>query len=498
MPLKRRMHPIFILSFLISTVLFLYPSGIGRNIRATVNRLQYDGSKQDIATELLVSQRLVAEDATIGTTSPVPSQSDISETKSSESSPTDINFNSAEKPETTIPHENKDEEVPNQEEPMQEGSKQEEEKEKSSTTATLSETEVSTYLKAIMHHEDQSLERLSCRPTIGARYNSLRRNDGKIHYFFALDLFNVLPLLPTLIGSIIQTMRFLGPSSCALSIVEGRSKDGTPDVLLALQAELESIGVSYYYSTSDLDPKHGDKDRMEALAILRNQALAPLIHSPTLYSHDANIVFLNDVGVCPHDILELLYQHTIQQAYMTCGMDWLGEGESFYDIFVARSLVGETFFQIAQDGEWTYSKNLFLADRTARRKYEGHNPFQVYACWNGGAVMTAAPIMEKRIAFRRNNDAEGECYMGEPTLYCKDLWRLNLGRIQVVPTVNFGYADHRLDASKLIKDQYGWVESHIDTEDEKPQVEMIEWQDHPPSLVKCMMSFNDPYWVPST
>ncbi|KAI9778048.1 MAG: hypothetical protein M1835_005082 [Candelina submexicana] len=362
--------------------------------------------------------------------------------------------------------------------------------------------EVVKYVDAIMNPEKSSLERLPCRASIGARYNPLRTRSvgrhSKIRYFFALDLYQVLHQLPTLMGSIIQTIRFLGPSSCALSIVEGRSQDGTAAVLKALKAEIEALGATYHYVANDLNPMAEGGDRMGALAILRNEALAPLIKSPKSYSTDANIIFLNDVGICPHDILELLYQHSLQHAHMTCGMDWMNTGEIFYDIYIARSLVGETFFQIAQDGLWKFASNLFWADRTARRKYDGHHPFQVYACWNGGAVISAAPVIEQRIAFRKS--AEGECFMGEPTLFCKDLWRLKMGRIQVVPTVNVGYSDNaeKLNNTQIIKDQHGWVEDHVDVENEAPQVEMIEWQKDPPSLVKCMVVFHEPYWVPST
>ncbi|KAI9717189.1 MAG: hypothetical protein M1812_004937 [Candelaria pacifica] len=367
-----------------------------------------------------------------------------------------------------------------------------------STEVSLTGIEVIIYIEAIMTPEKSYLERLPCRASIGSRYNSLRtplegKHDGKIRYFFALDLYEVIHLLPTLVGSIVQTMRFLGPDSCALSIVEGRSKDGTPAVLEALRAEIEALGATYHYMKSDLNPLDGD--RMGKLAALRNKALVPLTEDPKAYSNDANIIFLNDVGICPHDILELLYQHSTQHAHMTCGMDWVGTGDSFYDIYIARSLVGETFFQIAQDGLWTFAKNLFWADRAARRKFEGHHPFQVYACWNGGAIISAAPVIRQRIAFR--SSIEGECFMGEPTLFCKDLWRLKMGRIQVVPTVNVGYAQ-QLNATQIIKDQHGWVEDHVDVENEEPQVEMIEWQEDPPSLVKCMVFFHEPYWVPST
>lgn len=313
-----------------------------------------------------------------------------------------------------------------------------------------------------------------------------------IKYIFTVDLHQAISVLPTLLGSIVQTIRFLGPKQCAVSFVEGRSTDGTYQILAALQDELERLGATFYLTTSAMNPQDGTQDRFEGLALLRNLALAPLIMDKANFSSDAQIIFLNDVYLCPHDILELLFQQTRQHATMTCGMDWSHRGAIFYDIYVARSLVGETFWQIAQDGRWHFAANLFWADRATRAKYESHQPFQVYACWNGGAVIAAGPILERRIRFRRNG--EGECYMGEPTLFAKDLWRLGLGRIQVVPDVNVEYDSGTEEA----RDLHGRVEDRLDMTSGELQTEVVEWQDEPPSLVKCMEQFHEPYWVPST
>ena len=358
-------------------------------------------------------------------------------------------------------------------------------------TNTLSAQEVMTYTKEIMGVGNGTMWRLQCPNSIAARYDLMTENDGRIQYLFAVDLYQAISVLPTLLGSIVQTIRFLGPRRCAVSFVEGRSTDGTYQILAALKVELEQLGVVFYMSISDVGPQDGKQDRFEGLAWLRNLALAPLVMDKAKFSLDAQIVFLNDVYLCAHDVLELLYQQKMQHATMTCGMDWSHGGAIFYDIYVARSIVGETFWQIAQDGGWHFSGNLFWADRQTRAKYLDHQPFQVYACWNGGAVISAKPIMERRIRFRRN--MEGECYMGEPTLFAKDLWRLGLGRIQVVPIVNVGY-DNRTEQAK---DLHGRVEDHLNMTSGDLQTELVQWQDSPPSLVKCMAQFHEPYWVPS-
>ena len=362
-------------------------------------------------------------------------------------------------------------------------------------TDALSAREVTSFVKEIMSGGSSTSWRLQCATSIAAHYDSLQAtadDDGGIQYLFALDLYQAISVLPTLLGAVIEAIRFLGPRRCAVSLVEGRSTDGTYQILAALKIELEHLGAVFYLSTSDVSPQDGKQDRFAGLAFLRNLALAPLVMESDKYSPDAQVIFLNDVYLCPHDIMELLYQQRMQQAIMTCGMDWSHAGAIFYDIYVARSIVGETFWQIAQDGAWHFSANLFWADRPTRAKFQAHQPFQVYACWNGGAVIAAKPIMQRRIRFRRN--VEGECYMGEPTLFAKDLWRLGIGRIQVVPTVNVGYDN----GTERARDVHGRVEDYLNMTSGALQTKRVEWQENPPSLVKCMPEFHEPYWVPST
>ena len=360
----------------------------------------------------------------------------------------------------------------------------------------LSAYEVTSYIREIMGEGNGSMWRIQCPNSIAPRYDSLQtitENDKHIKYIFTVDLYQSLPVLPTLLGSIVQTIRFLGPKQCAVSFVEGRSTDGTYQILAALQHELERLGAVFYMTTSDVSPHDGKQDRFEGLAFLRNLALAPLIMDKARFSpDDAQVIFLNDIYLCPHDILELLYQQKEQHATMTCGMDWSHSGAIFYDIYVARSIVGETFWQIAQDGLWHFSANLFWAARAPRGKYHDRQPFQDYACWNGGAVISAQPILDRRIKFRRN--VEGECYMGEPTLFAKDLWRLGLGRIQVVPSVNVGYENGTEEA----RDLRGRVEDRLNMTSAELQTELVEWQDSERGVVKCMEQFHEPYWVPST
>ena len=362
-------------------------------------------------------------------------------------------------------------------------------------------------VRSIMDLSDTTVPRMSCHSPIGARYNHLKPEakpasasptdaNSTIRYFLALDLFEVAALLPRLMGSVVEVMRHLGPENCALSIVEGRSQDITYKVLDALREPLAGLGVPYTLTTSSLDPKHGEVNRIEALAELRNLALRPLLTHPELYdAKDTTVIFLNDIAVCPHDILELVHQQFAQGADMSCAMDWIPNGP-FYDVWVSRGINGDTFFEIPQNAGWEFAGNLFWSDSYSKTRYEKKAPVQVYACWNGIAVFTATPLLSGGVSFRQS--VEKECYMGEPTLLCKDFWRQGRGKIMIVPTINVGYND--ADGA-VIKEKQGSVEDSVDVKTDvglkrdEGEAGGIKWQIKPPGAVKCLPEFQSPSWV---
>jgi alpha-1,3-mannosyltransferase len=154
---------------------------------------------------------------------------------------------------------------------------------------------------------------------------------------------------------------------------------------------------------------------------------------------------------------------------MTCAMDWtyVGVNPTFYDVWVVRTLTGETFFHISPDGSWDWAWKLFWNDESSKRHFDSKWPFQVFACWNGAVAFTAAPVLgiprrinsnpdsnedTKAVSFR--SSLQGECYGGEPTLFCKDLWRADYGRIAVLPSVNLEYSN---EAERRIKAEKGYV-----------------------------------------
>jgi alpha-1,3-mannosyltransferase len=152
-------------------------------------------------------------------------------------------------------------------------------------------------------------------------------------------------------------MRFLDPEKCALPIIDGRSDDGTIEILQLLGKDLERIGITYHLNSSAIDQGVG-----EAFARLRSLAQEPLIKLPERYSTNATmnlaleplmyperystnaiVIFLNDVSVCMEDILELIHQRVYQHADMTCPTDWIfGKGlerePTFYNVWVTRGM----------------------------------------------------------------------------------------------------------------------------------------------------------------
>lgn len=348
---------------------------------------------------------------------------------------------------------------------------------------------------AILDKSDSTFPRLQCPPPNLERYADLKKPYGlsgatrRPRFFFALDLYQCVHLLPRLLGSIIEAITFLGPENCVLSIVEGRSDDGTFEVLETLRADLRDSGVEYIFATSDIDPLVEGGDRIGSLAALRNLALQDLYTNPAHFDPETTIIFSNDVALCLEDILELLYQRQWQGADQTCAMDWWSPGDPvFYDVWVSRGMTGEPFFHIPNEtGSWDFARDLFWNDDKTRTRFAATMPFQVFSCWGGVTAFTAKPFLEKSIEFRASK--ENECFQGEPKLLAKDFWAHGYDKIAVVPSVNVGYSDELSTSFKAAK---GYVSSHVVNASHDTK---IEWEKQPPQKVRCMPDFKRQYLV---
>ncbi|KAF4334414.1 alpha-1 3-mannosyltransferase CMT1 [Fusarium beomiforme] len=348
---------------------------------------------------------------------------------------------------------------------------------------------ISAYLKAIFYQQSAELPNFQCPHINATRYNSLVKSPGPsnptIRYYLAIDLRENLILLPRLIGSIVEAIQFLGPQHCMLSIVEGNSPDGTGDVLSALGSHLETLGVTYFFQSSPIDPTK--TERISSLAALRNLALQPLFDHPDQITNDTTVVFSNDVTACPDDILELVYQRKSLRADMTCAMDWNLENPRFYDVWISRAMNGDSFFDVP-NGDWGNTSELFWNTKETRARFDAKRPFQVFSCWNGAAVFGAQPLIE---GLRFRAAKKGECQQGEPQLLCKDMWYRGYRKIAVVPSVNLEY---KLERGRKLKEKMGFTSDVISEQD--PDGDSIEWKLDPPAKVKCIAQWNDQYWVP--
>ena len=234
--------------------------------------------------------------------------------------------------------------------------------------------EANRIAQAVMSTDENALIRLTCPEINLTRYRYLAPDPSagtnlKPKYFFALDLFQSVAILPRLMNSIIGAIQFLGPEHCTLSVVEGRSTDGTFEALTALKPKLKDLRVDYYLHINNIDPLEDPEDvaqRIARLAELRNLALSPLINSASDFALDTTVIFVNDVALCSEDVLELLHQRQFQEADMMCGMDWRANGQAFYDVSISRQMSGDSFFEIPQDGSWSFAGEVFWNDRVTR------------------------------------------------------------------------------------------------------------------------------------
>ncbi|KAH8900351.1 hypothetical protein GQ53DRAFT_862376 [Thozetella sp. PMI_491] len=359
----------------------------------------------------------------------------------------------------------------------------------------LSSENITAHLNAILDPHDRNLPKLDCRNPDLSRYHALRPKGSaplsETKYFFALNLRESLPLLPRLLGSVVEAIRFLGPENCALSIVEGNSPDGTAEVLAALESRLKTKIRTHFVLRNKLDPLSLVTSRFSKLAQLRNLALEPLVAEPERYA-DATVIFLNDVSACPDDILELLHQKVILGADMTCAMDWIygdGPAPTFYDVYIARGINGDLFFEVPPNLSWDRATNLFWNDPESKERFYDNRPVQVFACWNGAVAFTARPIVDKEVTFRAAREQKGECYNGEPEIFCKDMWLRGYGKIAVVPYINLEYSNKQ---AERIKTEKGFTSEWVRPFSAKDR---ILWKPAP-EKVKCMPTFDHQSWKP--
>ena len=106
------------------------------------------------------------------------------------------------------------------------------------------------------------------------------------------------------------------------------------------------------------------------------------------------------------DILELIHQRKYQNADMTCAMEstYVGPHPTFYDVWIAREMNGDTFFDNPEDGNWISAWNTFWNNSSAHERHRTGKPFQVFSCWNGATAFTAETFLDLKIKCRTSHE----------------------------------------------------------------------------------------------
>ncbi|PVU94031.1 hypothetical protein BB561_002863 [Smittium simulii] len=256
-------------------------------------------------------------------------------------------------------------------------------------------------------------------------------------YFIAANFYNNQDVLPHLLTELLSVIDFLGNENVFVSIYENASSDYTRQILTTFELQLSQRKIEHKVVFGKLG-KPLYYHRIDYLSKIRNKALSPLY---SLYKKKVlfkKIVFLNDIYFCKNDILELIYQSDFQQSDVTCGLDLDFDGDSedhgisFRDTWVARDISGYPFNKTLS--EMVYHKETF-------KRFSNNLPFQVQCCWNGVAILNAAPFyLHPSLKFRRSDTKSKECSASECSLFCNDLWDKNYKKFVVVPRVRVAYS----------------------------------------------------------
>lgn len=124
--------------------------------------------------------------------------------------------------------------------------------------------------------------------------------------FVAVNLYNSEHLFPDFSNSLLDLAHHLGKDNVYVSIYESNSEDRTKHHLVLLQRDLELRGIQNRIRMLDNNRRH-DLDRIERLAIVRNEALSP-IHDGIVRLHDrtfSKVIWLNDIFFRPGMSLSL-------------------------------------------------------------------------------------------------------------------------------------------------------------------------------------------------
>jgi len=258
-------------------------------------------------------------------------------------------------------------------------------------------------------------------------------------YFFALNLRDNEEMIPFTFSAIIKACLVLSEGwrlqSCFISIYESGSTDHTRDLIHQLDAELKNLGIPHKFVVDGIR-RDGMQHRIDFLAKVRNNALTSFYANISMWDE---VIFLNDVAICASSILELLAQKNFHHGDVASGMDYntrvvdpdVGPVAEFYDIWVNKDMSGQRF----------QNSRPYIGDPVAWDSFSSGVPFQVFATWAGGIVISAELFAKYDVRFRHSGLLE--CAACECELLIRDLWHqsgTNGLKVMVVPTVYSAYS----------------------------------------------------------
>lgn len=94
---------------------------------------------------------------------------------------------------------------------------------------------------------------------------------------------------------------------------------------------------------------------------------------------------------------------------------------------------------VARDisGHRLRNRRPFIKHTHSLQQLSAGHPVPMRCCWNGLAVMTAAPFLSHGVRFRSHQP--GECAASECSLVCDDLHRLGYSHVVMDPAVRLAY-----------------------------------------------------------
>lgn len=224
-------------------------------------------------------------------------------------------------------------------------------------------------------------------------------------FYITAMIVNMEDIIKNYLFEMTKLINYLGEENVIVSIVEnGDSTDNTRNYLMKFQKYLNSRNITnrFLLEHEIEDPRlenflfeeeNRDYLRIKFYATLRNKCFDLLYDLPLDFSN-TKIIYFNDIIFEYENIINLL--STNNENYdAACGLDFY---DVFYDSWVSIDLSGYSLLH-----EFPY-----FANKEAQDLFINHRPIRVFSCWNGVIVFNAAPLKDKKIQFRYENNQDRE------------------------------------------------------------------------------------------